>query len=184
MKSHSSSVSSSEGYYDSNGCYTKKVSVDCKGRNPTLPFNPLFHICWGYRKLPNVINYIAGPSVITDPVACAFWPTAQVAGTMTRGTLDGYSACYAFWSGQTADGFRIVFNSTLNNWPISPTIDRSEMNTEFGIGVDMPGNISYLNPSGYCSQAAKPTGQVTMSFSVTASIAGKCSCPITVWYQG
>lgn len=62
-----------------------------------------------------------------------------------------------------------------------------EMRGEFGLGVDMPGNLSYTEVSGSCSQAAD--GVVTMTYHsvVTNNLGdglGGCTCPVTVYYNG
>jgi hypothetical protein len=186
MSESFSSNSSSEAKSDAYGCYTRDVSIDCRGRSPQLLFKPVYHICWGYRRIPSTINYIVGPANIQDPVACFGWPTSEVSGTMSRGTLDGFGACYAAWSAITGTGFRINFayGNAQNEYPISTVINRASLIGEFSIGIDMPGQLVYSNVSSYCFQSPQPTGQVTMTSSCVVSIADKCSCPVTVWYQG
>ena len=196
QRTKDSSVSSESWEYDKFGCYTRDVILDCKNKAPTLPWTPVYHICWGFRSLPQTLNFIAGPTTfLSDPpdtITCFNWPTTQIAGSMSRGTPDGFSACYALWSSQPP--FKIVFNykpfsnlgdfTLADRWPISTTIDRPDLTVDFALGLDMPGSIIYSGTSGSCSQSPSPGGPVTLTISTLVTIANKCSCPITVWYQG
>lgn len=172
------------------------ATYDCKNQSQSAIYKPpAYHFCWGLRKLPQALSFKAGPTALLAPNTepCPFWPTTEVFGTMNRGTTDGFYACEPGWMG-VVNGFRVVFNYPIRSdiggvhWPkLSCTINMAEMRGEFGLGVDMPGNLHYSEVTGSCSQ--DKDGVVTMAYrSVVTNLLdndmGGCVCPVTVFYQG
>ena len=172
-------------------------TYDCKNQSQSEIRKPFaYHFCWGLRKLPQQLNFRAGPTTLIAPRTelCTNWPplTGEITGVLNRGTLDGFYKCDPGWSGET-NGFRVYFSYPIRSdiggvsWPkLSCTINMAQMAGEFGLGVDFPA-LTYSGVTGSCSQAAD--GTVTMSYSSIISNdvgdgIGGCTCPVTVFYNG
>jgi len=146
--------------------------LDCKTLEPTVPYNPSYHPCWGLRALPSTLNFTAGPSTPIPPnTSCnTGWPTTVITGTLAR-----TGACDFAWS-YSSGSFTILFSWTNAGPPISCTINQTELYPNWSLD-----NVTGT-PTGSCSQNPS-TGIVTLTFTGTISD-GFCECPITVSFSG
>ena len=146
--------------------------LDCKTLEPTVPYNPSYHPCWGLRALPSTLSFTAGPSTPIPPnTTCnTGWPTTVITGTLAR-----TGACDFAW-GYSSGSFTILFSWTNAGPPISCTINQTELYPDWSLD-----NVTGT-PTGSCSQNPS-TGIVTLTFTGTISD-GFCECPITVSFSG